>query len=153
VYLFLDRTFGQRWRNCPPSSFPACHRGNGRCCQSAALSGNHNCDAARLNGSGGSLSATHNLLACSYMHVVQPIESSPAWTPNRTSRLCLRQKNTYPSCQPHGTEKTNRTSIFILYTSYSARFSPLYSNSHALIHPLYHPLSTLSTVGLTCHFI
>jgi hypothetical protein len=26
-------------------------------------------------------------------------------------------------------------------------------NSSALIHPLYHPLSTLSTVGLTCHFI
>jgi hypothetical protein len=26
-------------------------------------------------------------------------------------------------------------------------------NSSAPIHPLYHPLSTLSTVGLTCHFI
>jgi hypothetical protein len=26
-------------------------------------------------------------------------------------------------------------------------------NSPALIHPLYHPLSTLSTVGPTCHFI
>jgi hypothetical protein len=26
-------------------------------------------------------------------------------------------------------------------------------NSLALIHPLYHPLSTLSTVGLTYHFI
>jgi hypothetical protein len=26
-------------------------------------------------------------------------------------------------------------------------------NSSAPIHPLYHPLSTLSTVGPTCHFI
>jgi hypothetical protein len=26
-------------------------------------------------------------------------------------------------------------------------------NSPAPIHPLYHPLSTLSTVGPTCHFI
>jgi hypothetical protein len=26
-------------------------------------------------------------------------------------------------------------------------------NSPALIHPLYHPLSILSTVGPTCHFI
>jgi hypothetical protein len=26
-------------------------------------------------------------------------------------------------------------------------------NSSASIHPLYHPLSTLSTVGFTCHFI
>jgi hypothetical protein len=26
-------------------------------------------------------------------------------------------------------------------------------NSSALIHPLYHPLSTLSTMGPTCHFI
>jgi hypothetical protein len=26
-------------------------------------------------------------------------------------------------------------------------------NSPALIHPLYHPLSTLSTIGPTCHFI
>jgi hypothetical protein len=26
-------------------------------------------------------------------------------------------------------------------------------NSPAPIHPLYHPLSTLSTVGHTCHFI
>jgi hypothetical protein len=26
-------------------------------------------------------------------------------------------------------------------------------NSSAPIHPLYHPLSTLSTVGLTCQFI
>jgi hypothetical protein len=26
-------------------------------------------------------------------------------------------------------------------------------NSSVLIHPLYHPLSILSTVGLTCHFI
>jgi hypothetical protein len=26
-------------------------------------------------------------------------------------------------------------------------------NSSALIHPIYHPLSTLSTVGPTCHFI
>jgi hypothetical protein len=26
-------------------------------------------------------------------------------------------------------------------------------NSPAPIHPLYHPLSTISTVGPTCHFI
>jgi hypothetical protein len=39
------------------------------------------------------------------------------------------------------------TSVFILKILYSILNSP------AAIHPLYHPLSTLSTVGPTCHFI
>jgi hypothetical protein len=42
--------------------------------------------------------------------------------------------------------------IHPLYVLVSKIFSSIL-NSSALIYPLYHPLSTLSTVGLTCHFI
>jgi hypothetical protein len=42
--------------------------------------------------------------------------------------------------------------IHPLYVLVSKIFSSIL-NSSAPIHPLYHPLSTLSTVELTCHFI
>jgi hypothetical protein len=42
--------------------------------------------------------------------------------------------------------------IHPLYVLVSKILSSIF-NSSAPIHPLYHPLSTLSTVGPTCHFI
>jgi hypothetical protein len=42
--------------------------------------------------------------------------------------------------------------IYPLYVLVSKILSTIL-NSPAPIHPLYHPLSTLSTVGPTCHFI
>jgi hypothetical protein len=42
--------------------------------------------------------------------------------------------------------------IYLLYVLVSQILSSIL-NSSALIHPLYHPLSTLSSVGPTCHFI
>jgi hypothetical protein len=42
--------------------------------------------------------------------------------------------------------------IHLLYVLASNILSSI-PNSPIPIHPLYHPLSTLSTVGLTCHFI
>jgi hypothetical protein len=42
--------------------------------------------------------------------------------------------------------------IHLLYVLVSKILSSIL-NSLALIHPLYHPLSTLSIVGPTCHFI
>jgi hypothetical protein len=45
------------------------------------------------------------------------------------------------------------TSIFILYTILVSKILSSILNSLTLIYPLYHPLSTLSTVGPTCHFI
>jgi hypothetical protein len=50
------------------------------------------------------------------------------------------------------TTRTHDLYIHPLYVLVSKILSSIL-NSPAPIHPLYHPLSTLSTVRLTCHFI
>jgi hypothetical protein len=56
--------------------------------------------------------------------------------------------------QPCGLRLPALMDLYIhpLYVLVSKMLSSIL-NSPAPIHPLYHPLSTLSTMGLTCHFI